>query len=214
MIPPPRGPIGSWVHSPSPPKGGRYGSGVQVWKPIPESQAEDPEAPYFYALGRLVHEFGKTELFILYALRHYAGLTDKRARDLLGDVSPARCAQAFKRVASDRPEREKVESLFNQYGIIRTLRDHCVHRTADRQPDGTYIASNAITSRRNEDNEYLEFTIGDLGNATIDLNGIIARLSDIVYPNSPNVFPVHVPPWKYKQKAIVKPHAKEKRHSR
>jgi hypothetical protein len=210
----PRHPIGTpghWVAG-TQPKQKPHMRGIVLWKPLPQSQAEDPEAPYFYTLGRLIHEFGKTELLILVALRQYAGLSDKRARDLLGDVSPARCAQAFKRISSDKPQTEQKEiaDLLGQYSVIRTLRDHCAHRTADRQSNGTYVASNEATSKRDEDNEYLEFTIDDIWNATIDLNGIIARLSDITMPGSPNRFPVEVPPWKYKQKPIQKPLAKGK----
>jgi len=130
----------------------------------------------------------------------------------LGDIAPAGCARAFKRVASDKPqiEQKTIESLFSQYGIIRTLRDHCVHRTADRQEDGTYLASNEAASKRDEDNEYLWFTLDDLRNATIDLNGMIAILSNITYPGSPNQYVVAVPPWKYKQRPIEKPLAKKR----
>lgn len=200
-----------WVLT-DPPKSEPGKRGIVLWLPLPSSQAEDSEAPYFYALGRLVHEFGKTELFILIALRTYAGLTAKRARDLLSDITPAKCAQAFKRVSSDKPQNEQktIESLFNQYGIIRTLRDHCVHRTADRQEDGTYLTSNEATSKRDEDNEYHYFTLNDLQNATIDLNGMIAILSNITYPGSPNRHVVSVPPWKYKQRPIEKPFAKKR----
>jgi len=200
-----------WVLT-APPKSEPNNRGIVIWRPLPPSQTEDLEAPYFYALGRLVHELGKVELFIQVALRTYAGLTAKKARDLLDEMSLFGCVRAFKRLASDRPkiEQKTIESLFDQYKAIKTLRDHCAHRTADRQEDGTYLASNEAISKNNEGNEYLWFEIDDLRKATIDLNGMIAVLSDITYPNSPNRYDVPVPPWKYMQRPIEKPLAKKR----
>ena len=115
-------------------------------------------------------------------------------------------------MAAERSAASKkdVNDLFAQYGTITKMRDYVVHRTADRQPNGKYVAHNEATSKRDEDNEYFEFELDDLRNASIDLNGITARLSDIVYPGSPNTFPVSVPPWKYKQIQLQKPRARKK----
>jgi hypothetical protein len=203
----------AWTPS-APPKWEPDKRGLVLWRPLAAVQADDPEADYLYAFGRFVHEFGKLELVILVGLRDFAGMNDRKGRLLLSNNSAARCVQVFKDMAVERSVGKKeIEALFAQYSLIKTMRDQCVHRTADRQPDGKYAAHNEATSKRDEDNEYFEFTLDDLRNASIDLNGIAARLMEIVYPRSPNgfpVYPVSVPPWKYKQINLIKPHARKK----
>jgi hypothetical protein len=174
-----------WKPIAAPPKWEPDKRGVDLWKPLPASQADDPEAEYFYALGRFVHEFGKLELVILVALRTFAGWDDRTGRLFLAKTPAARCVQIFKDIAAERSvSKNEIDALFGQYGLIKTMRDQCVHRTADRQPDGKYATHNEATSRRDEDNEYFEFTLDNMRNASIDLNGIAARLAEIVYLDS------------------------------
>ena len=128
---------------------------VELWRPLHASPAEDPEAEYFYALGRFVHEFGRLELAILIGLRQFANLNDKRGRLLLSGHSADRCVKVFRDIAEERSASKKeVNDLFKQYETIKKMRDYCVHRTADRQPAGNYASHNEATSKRDEDNEY------------------------------------------------------------
>lgn len=169
-----------------------------------------PNKTYFYAIGKFMHSYTRTENMIHLMFAPLTGLNEYVAMAIKGATRVSDVMAMIRRIViiNEMPKefREDLESAFTQFDQISQFRDRVIHRGANPagQP-GEYISTNVATMRAFNLLEIAEFKIGDIRAATTDLERIwyelirvAKRLPKITNPRHRGYRKYLVGPWRYK----------------
>ena len=151
----------------------------EALKPLSE------ETNFFYELGKFICAFAQVETAMQGVLKRLAGVYDPRAIAIFGGETIGRVLELVQRLlplsALNEEQKKEMTLLISQVQAISGFRNALIHRPAIITESG-FVSFNINKTKTFQIFERLKFQLGDLRNATEDLDCIEKRTSIVFVP--------------------------------